>query len=120
MHMHGLPKDVDLSLFIRREVIQVCIGCHQAQLNFDGRVRVSIEGEAAHRNPSNVTSTYSELRQMAEMLVGLLGKCVVEATRLEPGTLVLSFDSGDVIEIYDSSEHYESYQIIHGDKWIVV
>lgn len=39
---------------------------------------------------------------------------------LDPGTLTLRWDDASVLEVFDSNEHYECYQIHLGERLIVV
>ncbi|MEX0703103.1 MAG: DUF6188 family protein [Planctomycetales bacterium] len=109
-----------LPCLVGQELIQVCIGANELILNFDGNVRVTIETEIEHRTPEGVASCLTNPRAAAPFMVGLLESRIRAASVIPPGTVVLKFSNGEEVEISDSNEHYESYQIVNGDDWIVV
>jgi hypothetical protein len=46
--VYGLPKDIDLTFLIDREVTQVAIGVYQVQFHFDQDVCISVESRVPH------------------------------------------------------------------------
>jgi hypothetical protein len=118
--MFGLAENVDLSFFRDREVLQVCIGWTQAQIHLDGNVSLFIETEMRHRSRAGPVVQHTDIRASAVMLASLLGLRVLSAKREPPGTLVLEFSDGSLLEVLDSSPRYESYQIKYADQLIVV
>ena len=108
--MYGLSKDTDLSFLLRKRLEHVVVSEHQAQLHFAGAISISIEGEC-------------EIDREAvgfEQLKGLAGKSVSGATVQNKGTLNIVFDGGKRLNILDSNENYESYQITGPGVNIVV
>jgi hypothetical protein len=43
----------------------------------------------------------------------MLDQAITEVIREDLGTLALQFTDGSTLRTYDSSEHYESYQVHH-------
>lgn len=123
--MYGLSADVDLSFLVGRELHQVCIGRHQAILYFPdptaGDVSISIETDIGHKSKiGELTALYKTIIPAAPTLVSLMNCIIVKAFAAPPGTLVLVFSNDEVLEVYDTSLEYESYQISYGGKVIVV
>ncbi|HXT59336.1 MAG TPA: DUF6188 family protein [Pirellulales bacterium] len=118
--MFGLPQDIDLGFFDARELEQVCIGAHVVILNFDEDVSLTIEGDICHRSSAGAVMTFTSSTSAAATLVGLINGKVLTALRIHPGTLSLRFSNGESLEIPDTNECYESYQIWHGQRVIVV
>lgn len=119
--MYGLPADVDLSFLVGAEVIQVCIGSQQAQIHFfpEG-ISIFVETDITFRGPAGQVSRYESIPESGPSLITLLHDVVKEARAETPRTLRLEFASGAVLQIEDTSEQYESFQIKHGDLLIVV
>jgi len=119
--MYGLSSHEDLTFLIGRELIQVCIGRQQAALHFfpEG-VSIFIETDIRHISPGGATSTYETIPRAASALTSLLNAVIANAEARPPGTLSIRFESGDILEFDDTSPHYESYQIKHNGRTIVV
>jgi hypothetical protein len=118
--MFGLPPEVDLTFFDARELEQVCIGAHVVILNFDEDVSLTIEGDICHRSSAGAVTTFVSSASAASTLVRLINAKVLTALRIHPGTLSLQFSNGETLEVPDTNEYYESYQIRHGQRLIVV
>lgn len=112
--MNRIPENTDLSFLLGQELQQVCIGRHQAILNFCNG-SVSIETDIAHKSRlGESTAVYKTIMASAPMLVSFLNCTIANVGIKPPGTLVLEFSNGEALEIYDGNAEYESYQIRHG------
>jgi hypothetical protein len=100
--MFGLERDVDLSFLRGRECIQVCVGLYQVILHLDESIHLSIESTCQLNG--KVVKTYGRL-------CSLLGQEVVAVRQEGGGSLVMTFNKGDVLEITDDNPGTESYQI---------
>lgn len=118
--MYGLPKDIDLSFFVGADLLQVCLGANELILNFDHQIRVTIESRFRIRKKDGEETTFEDAPSSAAHLVELLSQPIAEASGREDGTLCLSFAQGTSLEIDDSWESYESYQIQYGDVLYVI
>ena len=83
-------------------------------------ITLSIESDFSITPSGGEASRYDRPRDAAQALADLLGVVVIEARVVEPGTLMLRWADGSVLEVFDSNEHYESYQIHLGERLIVV
>ena len=120
--MYGLSPETDLSPLNGCVLTLVGFGQHQVQLVFSGEVpcSASIEGDYVV-TPSGCNATiYSEAVAGAAALLPLLGRTVTLASVPSDGTVRVGFGDGSVVEVLDSSTHYESYQINLGDRLLVV
>jgi hypothetical protein len=120
MGMYGLSADVDLSFFIDVSLIQICLGSHQIAFNFDEDVSITVEGDMGIRIPPAGERVVGDFREVIYDLAMLIERSVIRVASQPGGTLVLSFDNGWLLKIYDSSQHYESYQIRHGSEMFIV
>jgi hypothetical protein len=118
--MYGLQIGVDLSFFVGTALSQVCIGANELILNFDSDISVTVESRIALTSPGTATEQFDNLRASAALLVGLLELQVATVEARPEGTLRLQFKTGHILDLYDTSETYESYQIRHGSDVIVV
>lgn len=119
--MYGLPKDIDLSFLVGKTIIQVCVGFNELILNLDeGQISICIQSVCAYHSEDGPTLEIEAYPVSASTICGLLGKPIIQAQSEENGTLTLKFLGGSVFTIYDDDKQYESYQIKHGDKLIVV
>ncbi|WP_459182081.1 DUF6188 family protein [Streptomyces sp.] len=120
--MFGLDVDTDLAAFQGCELESFSVSAHQVQLRCNSlrNVGVSIEGDFAVIPAGGPTVMYRRPPDAAGALAGLLGAEIAKALVTSPGTVSIRFSDGTVIEIYDSEEHYESYQINIGERLILV
>lgn len=116
--MYGL-QGADLKFIKGKTLNQVCVGTHQVILNLDD-VSISIEGLFTHQANQQMESVMEALPSSARSLLGLLGLSVIEVDSQDDRTLSIKFSNGDLVNVYDSNDTYESYQISFRDKLIVV
>lgn len=118
--MYGLAKHTDLSFLKGRELIQVQIGWGEAQLIFEEPTRISIQSQIQLVYPNEYWEAHSHFPFAANALSKLLGQKVGTVEIESEGLLKLTFSNGTILEISEDKVPYESYQIHHGDKIIVV
>ena len=118
--MHGLPKDLDTSIFLNRELEQVCFTANQLVLHFDKEISIIASGsfgcfsgsqdkkEVIHKAPVNSSD-----------LMKLLGHRIAKVLAKKDGTLDLQFDNAQQLVFYDDP-NYESYDIYIGKNRIIV
>ena len=88
--------------------MQIAVGPYDVQLRFEQPLEIAIEGHWEIREPDGATSSsLDRLRTVA-------GKTVTSTQVRAPSSIVLEFDGGASLEIYDSSAHYESFSIEPG------
>lgn len=116
--MFGLPGNFDPSFLRGRTLLQVCVGLHQAILRFDGEVEISIECDFSV-SIDGYETTYPSTISGASALMILLSQKIVETSSTADGTLSATFERGTVT-IFDSADHYESYQIRNGADLYVI
>ena len=109
----------DLSFFIGATLIQICLGAYDLGLNFDGPpIRVMMQTDFGTKAPGEETRRHD--LTTGHLLRSFLNHDVSQALWGENGTLILTFDVGDQILIFDNSDEFESYTIHHAGKTIVV
>ncbi|MCE9593014.1 MAG: DUF6188 family protein [Planctomycetes bacterium] len=92
----------------------MCVGANEAILHFDPDISLTIESTFRVRTESGRDEVFEEHPPAALALVSLLSDSISDVVGLPEGTLRLSFARGGALEVFDSSQHYESYQIRHG------
>jgi len=118
--MYGLPEKTDLSFLKGKQLLQVCIGYNEVILHFDGHTSINAQTNIGHSSDRPQSAIYETSIAAAPVLVRFLHESVANASVVRPGTLVLEFSNGENLEFYDTSSQYESYQINHDGKTIVV
>ena len=119
--MYGLPKNVDLTFLLRKKILQVCIGFNEIIFHFDeDRVSICIQSTCAYQSEDGTVVQIENYPISASTLCKVLGEPIIQVHGEESGALKLKFSNGSTLTIYDDDKQYESYQIKHGDKVIVV
>ncbi len=117
--MYGLRQDLDLLPFEGLRLVQVCIGENETIFNFDDEVSVNVSSDF-RIGTSNGGNLFRTSVSAAAPAASLLGKAVKQAAHTAEGTLTLTFADESVLEIYESSRDYESYQLrISGSIYVV-
>jgi hypothetical protein len=119
--MNGLSTDTDLTFLNGRMLTGVRIGGCDFTLSFDDDVSIYGTADMGHRSADGeLTALYKMPIPAALMLCGFLYQSVVRSSVEAPGTLVLEFSNRQILEIYDSNSHHESYNITARHGTIVV
>ncbi len=118
--MYRIPDNTDWSFLVGRELLQVCIGLYQVSLKFDAEVSINIECSFDHLAARSSLSLGSSLPERATSLVSLLGKKIAGATSRDGKTLSITFLNSETLEIHDSNDSFESFQVIAAGREIIV
>ena len=118
--MYGLPKNIDLTFLLGKQLHQVCIGSNDLILKLDDHIIITVTSGCAYQSNNNETTSVEHYPTSASLICQLLDSSVVEAQGQENGTLSLKFSNCDTLIIYDDSKQYESYQIKHNERLIIV
>lgn len=118
--MYGLPKDINLDFFVGRTLLQICIGASDIILKFDESVSLTITCSIGFKEEGCDIRKYDFLSHSAVDIIKLLHKIVIGVNGLEDGTLILEYNDGNILEVYDDSEQYESYIIHYGDNEMII
>ena len=111
--MYGLPDGFDCSIFSGRQLVRVCLGLHQIQLDFEPSMTLSMEcefevtlsGDSARFQPQSYGEASIELYR-------LLGKTIVSAESGIDGRLQLVFSESCTLVVMDSNANAESYEVL--------
>ncbi len=118
--MYGLPKDFDGSVFIGKEIIQICFAVNQVSVQFE---KITVTSEASFGYSLTKDRGAEKVYQIpvrSSEIMELVGHAVTEVTVEGPGGLCLHFDNGHSLIFYDEMSNYESYHIYLSDKAIHV
>jgi len=118
--MYKLGKDVDLNFLNGAVVEQICASSSAIIINLDRMIRLTILSDFAVGNSTNDLAHYNGSAADASALFPLLGGSISGAAATDLGGLLLRIGVDTYLEIFDSSEHYESFWIANGDDLIVV
>jgi hypothetical protein len=119
--MYPIPKDVDWSFMVGKDLIQVCYGQYQTQLRFLSDVSISIEANVEHCDGSQVLSRSQDREQGVASLIGLLGASIDHVELEGEIALALHFSNGNVLRLLVDDAPYEAFSIsAPGEMTIVV
>ena len=118
--MYGIPDNVDWTFLIGQEVLQICIGSNQVQVNCDD-VSISIESNYAHVSKQGMVFEQCDgMPRQSVTLISLLQSKVSSVVRENCKTLALHFSNGETLRLFDDNPQYECFQIATRDRFIVV
>ena len=109
--MYGLRSGTDLSFLKGRTLLQACFGPHDLILNFDPNVSISIWSSLAVGQRGANLRRASAFMELSKEILGLLNKTVIEVSWTPEGTVSLTFEGDELLELYDDSTSYECYSI---------
>jgi len=118
--MYGLSANIDVSVFIAKELTLVSFTANTINMFFEDDVSITVIGSFIYKyDTSNIVKKQS-IPVSSSNLMCLIGKVVQFAERGTDGSLVLHFDNCHILTVLDDSQEYESYRIRIGDKEIFV
>jgi hypothetical protein len=119
--MYGLPKGFDAGFLVGRTLETVLFSENTVSFTFGDRVSVTVTSALQHQLSSESDQPNVQSVPLSESkLMQLPGHCVTQAKGEEEGTLVLVFDNGHVLKVFDNDPHYECYSINDGEHEIFV
>ncbi len=117
--MYGLPEDFDAGIFVGRTVQLVSVSAFQIHLDFDEDIQIGIASDYSVQRSSGSGNTVSP-PMVDQTLFSLIEKRVTAAAADDEGTLTLTFENGLKLKVFDPNEDDESYEIMIGDRSIIV
>lgn len=123
--MRGLPDNIDLSFFVGKTLESVTFGYYVIHFLFSDSVSITLESsyqqQEAGEAEQGKLALWRKLPVSESKLMQLIKHSVVSATGSMDGTMVLKFDDGQVLTLFDSSApQFESYQFTDGEHhWVV-
>ena len=110
--MYGFPPALSPNIFVDKTLTTVHFSEYLLSLHFDGQVWVDVYGRVEHDSPGQFVDMCDvDEPFVSTRLPRLLGHRVVSASVEGRGTICLSFDTGEVLKIYDDTDWYECYHI---------
>jgi Family of unknown function (DUF6188) len=119
--MYGLPSDPKLDVALKGQtLVQVCVGTNDLFLNFSGDVSIGVYFCIASGSSHDTLVSRSDFVEASQDLLKVLSVDVREVTWNKNGTIMITFDTGFLIELHDDSQQFESYTIRTSSGLIVV
>ncbi len=101
--MYGLPRELDLTFFMGREILQICFGTNDLVLNFDDAVTISISSAISVSCGEQGVKTEMYI-EVAQQLSRVLQVPVTAVNVVNDGkALSISFANGFELLIWDDS-----------------
>ena len=118
--MHGVPKDLDLSIFRGKTLTLVGIGEHAVYFHFHPEGLLSVEGtwEVLSSEGTVIDQSMEHADRSEYRVHRLLSHDVVGSELDPPSSFSLRFSNGYVLRVFDDSEQYESFSIQPGDIYV--
>ncbi len=115
--MYHVPADLNLDRFRGAILLQISLGEHQVQFNFQPYAHISVEGlwEIRDSKDSLIDRAEPHGNREAYRIHVLLGRAVQAIRVNAPQSFVLEFDGGYRLEVFDSSKEHESFEIQPGN-----
>ena len=118
--MYGIPVGETFAFIEGRVLEQLCFGRHELILNFDDGLSITVEGALGITLAGAGESVVDDAVDIASVLVGLISDRVAAIEVNDPRSFSMGFAQGLMVRLIDSSDRYESFQVRHGDRLIVV
>jgi hypothetical protein len=119
--LHGVPANLDLSVFQGARLDRIDLGAFIIHFRFsDPTAEIAVEGSWALLAPdgSLVDQQMEPAQRDSYRLHVLLGHEVIRSEVDAPKSFTLHFNSGHALRIADDSRQYESFSIQPGDIYI--
>jgi len=115
--MYGVPANIDLTFLNGAELVQIALGRYQIQFHFHSGASVTVDGDWNLTDASGIVvdRSYHTTARPPYRLHQLIGQTVVGTVVSAPTSVSLQFADGEVLQLIDSSESYESFQIQPGN-----
>ena len=114
--MYGVPADLNLERLRGATLIQVAIAEFQIQFRFEPETEIAVEGRWELRDRSGHIVDLAQRHAARDVyrVHQLLGRRVVGSQINPPESFTLEFDSGHRLQVFDSSDSFESFSIQPG------
>ena len=122
--MHGVPRtltglaDFNGARFVEMRDLENIVYFRFAHDGSSRIFEIGVEGEWQLRTKDNSVVATGSPRTQSQELRELAGVAVAATETRPPKSVCLSFTDGRVLEIFDSSDQYESFCIPHANVYI--
>ena len=118
--MYGIPEDIDLSKIVGQFTTQLCLGAHDLQFDL-GDVHFAIQSQVKLFKDGAELAAWEEGEWLPEEFRQIFNLEVSGVSIPNSKEIVIAFENGLAMHLYDNSEQYESMQIqIKGDPNILI
>jgi hypothetical protein len=118
--MYGLPHDFDGSFLIGKELESICFNSNQVVFGFTDAIKI-ISGSTFSFGKRDSTDNVelASVPVSSSSSMQLIGAVVNDVKWSGDGSFILHFERG-ILSFMDDSREYESYEIHHQGKVVVV
>lgn len=124
--MKQLPEDFDAQMFVGLTVVQISVNANQLLFHFDSEVLLVVEYAvhlttvASARVAVPPPPLRIEVPEFDPRILALIEQRCTAAEALRDCTLIIRFQTGDVLEVLADIPMYESYRIYHEGRELIV
>ena len=110
--MYRIPADLDLSVIIGADLNQIALGRYDVQFNFDAKSTICLQSRAVVLQEGVEVATWNEENNWSSLAFqDLLNQSVLSYSVLNDQLLEIQFTNSFALQLYDSSDQFESMQI---------
>ena len=118
--MYRISKDIDLNEIVGSEIQQICSGRYDIQFHFHSGTNISVQGEISLLDRGQVLGTWNEEQNWTSLsFQQLLNVKVIQYSVPNDRLLQIDFANGFILQLHDSSDQYESFQIYTNDRNVI-
>jgi hypothetical protein len=121
--VHGVPKDFDPTGFVGRRLELISFTANTVHFVLEGDYSLTAESSLEHdlgQCAGGIGPIRYEVPVSESGLMQWIGKLVIAGMVERSGTLLLRFEDGQALRLFDDSESYESYKINCAGSEIIV
>ena len=118
--MYGLPPSFNPSVFVGLRVETILFAENLLSIGFGEKFNITVLGTARYTVAGANAPNEIRVPPKESNLMRLLGQTVLSASAVGGGTLILSFENRDRLELLDDSDQYEAYKILADGNEVIV
>jgi len=120
--MYRISEDLDLKEIVGSEIQQICSGRYDVQFRFGSGTCIAVQGDITLLNRNRELGRWTEDGNWSSLAFQqLLNIPVTNYSVPNDRLLQIEFDNGLLLQVHDSSEQYESFQITkEGENEMIV
>ena len=121
--MYGLPENFALDGIVDSEIQQICSGRFDVQFRLSSGLLFNVRGDVSLLDGNLEVGKWTEQEGWTTLAFQRLTNVRIKEYRVPNNRLLqMVFENGLTLQLHDSSDQYESFQIVvkGGELWIVV
>lgn len=119
--MYRIPDDLVLNEIVGSEIQQICCGKYDVQFHFHSGTNIAVQGDVTLLDGDRIIGNWTESGNWTNVFFQqLLNLAVIGYFVPNDRLLQINFEQGLVLQLYDSSDQYESFQIYRTGNYEII